>query len=269
MALKNQGLSNNQNNNNPSGATGFSMFALITSIYFILRYYITDQNQLLILSFAYGITILIMMYFINLDITKNMCGSPQVGTSLMVTAIPWAVVFGGLIGLLMVFPGWLSPFSNTFGYLAAKLSGVGTLLDKILKPKFVNAKTAVNERIAAEALQQIYDDKSLLINQITLENFDTFWNRMTSANLFNKGANEFKQQLYNMVRLKNIISYYVWYMLSGALITSMSYNYIVGIGCKKSAKEMQLLHSKYENEQKALKDSENSQGSKRIYNITD
>jgi predicted membrane protein len=266
MALKNQSLQN-QNTSTPSN--GFPMFALITSIYFIIRYYITDDKQQLILSFVYGITILIMMYFINLDITNNICGSPQVGTSLMVTALPWGVVFGTVLGLLIAFPGWLSPFSNTFGYLAAKLSGVSALFDKILKPKFVSAKTNVNEKIAAEALQQIYDDKSLLINQITLENFDSFWSRMTSANLFNKNAGEFKSQLYNLVRLKNLVAYYVWYMLSGALITSMSYNYIVGIGCKKSAKEMQRLHSKYENEQKALKDSESSLGPKRIYNITD
>lgn len=264
MALKNNSSSSDSSN----GSTGFPMFALITSIYFIIRYYITDPKQQLILSFIYGITILIMMYFINLDVTKNICGFPQVGTSLMVTALPWGVVFGGIVGLLIVFPGWLSPFSNTFGYIAAKLSGVGTLLDKILKPKFVNSKTAVNEQIAAEALQQIYDDKSLLINQITLENFDSFWNRMTSANLFNKNAIDFKEQLRNLVRLKNLVAYYVWFMLSGALITSMSYNYIVGVGCQKSAKQMQLLHSKYENEQKALQDSQNGQGSKRIYNIS-
>jgi predicted membrane protein len=265
MALKKNSSSNNGNVS--SGSTGFSMFALITSIYFIIRYYITDPKQQLILSLIYGITILIMMYFINLNITNNICGFPQVGTSLMVTAIPWGVVFGGLVGLLIVFPGWLSPFSNTFGYVAAKLSGVSMLFDKILKPKFVNAKTALNEQIAVEALQQIYDDKSLLINQITLENFDNFWTRMSNANLFNKGANEFKEQLRNLVRLKNLVGYYVWFMLSGALITSMSYNYIVGVGCQKSAKQMQLLHNKYENEQKALQDSSN--GSKRIYNITD
>lgn len=260
---------NQSNSNQTSGSTGFTLFALITSIYFILRYYISDSKQQLILSFIYGITILIMMYFINLDITKNICGSPQVGTSILVTALPWGVVFGGLVGLLIVFPGWLSPFSNTFGYLAAKLSGVNSLFDKILKPKFTSGKTPFNEKIAAEALQQIYDDKSLLINQITLENFDTFWSRMTNANLFNKNAIDFKEQLRNLVRLKNLVAYYVWYLLSGALITSMSYNYIVGVGCQKSAKQMQALHNKYENEQKALLDSENNSGPKRIYNIAD
>ena len=265
MALKNS----SSNTNSSNGTTGFSLFALITSIYFIVRYYINDSRQQLILSFIYGITILIMMYFINLDITKNICGSAQVGTSILVTALPWGVVFGGLVGLLIIFPGWLSPFSNTFGYLAAKLSGVSTLLDKILKPKFVNPKTATNDKIAAEALQQIYDDKSLLVNQITLENFDSFWTRMTNANLFNKNAIDFKEQLRNLVRLKNLVAYYVWFMLSGALITSMSYNYIVGVGCQKSAKQMQALHNKYENEQKALQDSQNGQASKRIYNITE
>ena len=61
----------------------------------------------------------------------------------MVTTIPWAIVFGLMSLMLIVFPGWLSPFSNTIGYLFAKLAGVGTLMDKIIAPKSVNADTAV------------------------------------------------------------------------------------------------------------------------------
>jgi hypothetical protein len=40
---------------------------------------------------------------------------------MFVTLIPWLMLFGVLHLFLMIFPGWMAPFANTFGYLVAKL----------------------------------------------------------------------------------------------------------------------------------------------------
>jgi hypothetical protein len=163
-----------------------------------------------------------------------MCGSRQWNTALLVTLIPWVVIFGILNVVLMIFPGWLAPFSNTFGYGIARLMGVGDLLDKIFK-----AKLEASDKVMVEALEHIYSDKSLLINEITTSNFERFWVNMSS--LFKPGVAtniDLKQQLNSFIRLKDIVAEYIWYLLTGGLVTSVGYNYVVNAGCSQSLKDM-------------------------------
>ena len=77
-------------------------------------------------------------------------------------------------------------------------------------PKSVNADTAGTTKAAAEALEQIYGDKSLIVNQLTAENFNGFWSKMSAAGLFSKGADAYKTALLNIVRLKNVVAELVW-----------------------------------------------------------
>jgi len=48
------------------------------------------------------------------------------------------MIFGILNLLLLTLPGWLAPFSNTFGYAIAKLAGLSDLMNEILRPKIVS-----------------------------------------------------------------------------------------------------------------------------------
>ena len=51
--------------------------------------------------------------------------------------------------------------------------------------------------------------------------------------------------------MKSIISEYIWFALTGSLVTSISYNSMVNSGCTESAEEMEKRHNEYvENEQK-------------------
>ena len=227
---------------------GLWFFILLTIIYSVIRYKVTERQSSIIWGIVYLCVLAVGMFYTNLALTKRMCGSPQTGTAIMVTAIPWAVVFGLLGLMLIVFPGWLSPFSNTIGYLFAKLAGVGTLMDKIIAPKDVNASTAGTTKAAAEALEQIYSDKSLIVNQLTEANFNGFWNKMSASGLFNKGADAYKTALLNVVRLKNVVAELVWALLSGGLAISISNSYILGTACEKSAKEMMQRHNQYESD---------------------
>ena len=63
----------------------------------------------------------------------------------MVTLIPWVIIFGILNVLLLQFPGWKAPFSNTIGYLIANIAGAKNLLidyifcfENFLKLKYLN-----------------------------------------------------------------------------------------------------------------------------------
>lgn len=241
----------------------FLFFAILTLIYTVIRYKVTNPQQEIIWGLIYLGLLLIGMYIVNLGITKTMCGTTQPATALMVTAIPWSMVFGVMILMLMAFPGWLSPFSNTIGYLVAKLAGLSTITDKIFASKAVSSASSGTSKAAAEALEQIYSDKALLVNQITPDNFESFWSKMSNAKLFNAGAAQYKTALYNLIRMKKLVAEMVWALLSGGLATSIATSYIQNTACVQSAKEMIQRHNQYEDE------SANVQTKKpRVYDIT-
>lgn len=218
--------------------TGLIYFIVLTTIYFGFKAFYQSPKIIMIMTIIYFLALLIGEFFINVSVSNDLCGSRQYGTAAIVTFIPWIFIFGFLKMLLTIFPGWLSPFSNTFGYLVTKLFGINEVLNNILSTKFDTNDVPENMKIAAEALEHIYNDKSLLINEITQENFDTFWKRMSDSGFFKKNAGEFKEKLRNFVKMKDTVSEFIWFILSGGLVTSVSYNYIVNSDCKKSADKM-------------------------------
>ena len=249
-----------------SPTTALFWFFIITTIYFTIKYNIKDATQNKIYFGIYVTLLLIGEYIINLSLTDTMCGSRQWNTALLVTLIPWVFIFGILNVVLLVFPGWLSPFSNTFGYAMARLMGVSSLLDKILKPKLEMSGSADN-KVMAESLEHIYSDKSLLINEITPSNFERVWTSMSY--LFKTGVVnniDLKTQLLNFVRLKDIVAEYIWYLLTGGLVTSVGYNYVVNTGCSQSVKDMKRRHKEYE-ETVGKKSETTTQP--RVYSITE
>lgn len=236
---------------------GLWFFFLLTSFYAIIRYKVTDNTPSIIWGIIYICVLIVGVFILNMGATKHLCGSTQAGTAALATFIPWTMVFGVMALMLRIFPGWLSPFSNTFGYLFAKLAGVEGVLNNIIAPKVVNSSTTGNMKEAAYALEQIYSDKSLIINQLTENNFYDFWEKMSSAGLFSNKADEFQDALLKIVRLKTVVAEYIWTLLTGGLAISISNNYISGTSCKQSSKEMEQRFNQFE--------EETDKTSKRVY----
>ena len=117
----------------PINSTGAMTFYFIfTSIYYMLNYYLINKDKYknhsdseaiasksyrnTMLFGAYVLIIIIGQFFINLNLTAQMCHKAQGYQTLTITVVPWMVIFGVFNLLLSFFPGWLKPFSNTFGY---------------------------------------------------------------------------------------------------------------------------------------------------------
>jgi len=262
----------------PNPLAAMIFFFIVTSIYCVISLVLGgDTMQKLIMKVCYILFVVIGQYFINLNLTESMCGVRQWKSTLFITILPWTIIFGALHLFLTIFPGWLSPFSNTFGYFVAKLMGLPELIKKILEP--------VGDSDASQALISVTSDASLLINQFSPESytdkvnekgekmmvpgtkrpigerkkFEEAWTKLQEGKIV-KQANAFqppldndkaKKQLYQFVEMKYTISEYVWNVLTGFLVTSISYNYIINAGCSKSPKEMQERHDAYEAEQDA------------------
>ena len=73
-----------------------------------------------------------------------------------------------------------------------------------------------------------------------------------------KTSQSLKEKLRDMVRLKDIVSEFIWYMLTGGLVTSVGYNYIVNSSCSLSATEMKKRHDEYVADEQKIKDAKDS-----------
>ena len=275
-----------------SATLSLVLFIVFTLIYFIYRYFEYNSEHLKLVSGIYILLVIASQFSINISATKDLCGEASYGNAFLYTLIPWVVIFGMLNVVLFMFPGWKSPFANTFGYLLAKAAGVKSLLlDHILKEKYKDGKLPVakatpvvqavpiketkvggrasstsNEAIT-NSLEHIYSDPSALINEVTPETFDTFWTRMKP--LFRKGADNYRNQFKKLVNLKDLVSEFVWYLLTGVLVCSMSYNSILNQGCNTSVKEMQKRHQEYEDNVKKFQQEAKEKGPSRVYYTRD
>ncbi len=209
-------------------------FIIITSLYFPVIYY-TNTN---IYYFVYIILLIIGEYFISLEASKSLCGSNQWITAFLVSFVPWILIFGVISMLLKIFPGWLIPFSNTFGYIVISFAGLSKLIKEIFKPSIENPTAEMKG--LQESLAYIYSDQSLIVNEITVDNFNNFWNKVSPLFKNNvKNNMDLKTRLFNLIRIKFLIAEYIWYLLTGVLVASISYNYLVNSKCDIDVKDMQ------------------------------
>ena len=247
----------------PNFAIGYYLFALL--IY--LGYKVantpstggTDQEIVSpLIGVAFVAAIIIGEYMISVGMTKSVCGFEQWDVAAMYTFIPWVFIVGAIKGILMIRPGWLVPFSNTIGYfLASAVFGMVDVFRKILKPKVTLSKDGEEEsdktahsREVAKALQEIYEDESLLINQLTPDNVQGTINKFQKVGLMytsseyadlpeNKGNpsaismfNKYIEAVKKALWFKLFVSEFLWLFLAGILAISVTYNYIMNFGCK-------------------------------------
>ena len=240
----------------PNPFNSMVYFLIITTIYFILRYKYLDVNIDTVSNktkknvwFAiYLLLIIIGQYGINVSLTQSMCSSYQWKTALFTTLIPWIFIFGVLHIILKTFPGWLTPFSNTFGYGIAKLTGLTNTFDKILPPTIPEGdETAGLNKDAIELLTNVYQDKSLLINTFTTSNYEEQWDRIKSIFVPDTDDTN-KKEFYTFVGLKDNVSEFIWFLLAGSLVTSVSYNSIVNNGCSQNVAEMKRRRAEYQDQ---------------------
>ena len=200
-------------------ATSIFVYIGLTAIYFTMKYMMPERSTALFV--IYFILILVSQFILNIYLAKQMCNSPSnVGTAAIATIIPWVLIFGLLNLLLTMFPGWLAAFSNTIGYAVASIVGVSSLFTE----KLLNVGTPPSKD-ALKVIQNILSDPSTIINTLNNENVLNFWNKSVDVKLFktdfqkielddgNKTSdNEYFYELKKYIMLKNLVSYFIWYL---------------------------------------------------------
>ena len=237
-------------------ATSIFVYIGITVLYFAMKYMMPEKATALFV--IYFILVLISQFILNIYLAKQLCNSPSnVGTAAVATIIPWILIFGLLNLLLTMFPGWLAAFSNTIGYAVASIVGVSSLFTE----KLLNVGNPPN-RDALKVIQNILSDPSTIINTLNDENVKDFWNKSVSpgVNLFKTdfepiedekaNNNPLFYELKKYIMLKNLVSYFIWYLLTGILITSISYNYMLTVPCVQTPEQARIAAAQFLEDQK-------------------
>ena len=207
------------------------------------------------LAFYLGVVIVIQL-ILNIAYLTTKCGGAidkNIGAAFIFTFIPWVLIFGVMLAVLIIFPGFKSAFSDVLGYYAVAGSAndifssifIGTdINDMIDKEGDPNKKNELTH--AAEAIIKICGNKSILINQMNSDNFISIWE--TLKPLMNSGVYEnieIQTQLLNLVVLKDNIGEAFWYIYTAILISSIVYYNLATRGCVKSVDQIKSDHDSY------------------------
>jgi hypothetical protein len=207
------------------------------------------------LAFYFGI-IVVSQFFLNTGYLLSKCGgsiNKNIGAAALFTFIPWVLIFGVMLAVLVIFPGFKTAFSDVIGYYAVAGSAndifssmlIGTdINDMIDKTNDEQQKRELSQ--AAEAIMKICGNKSILINQMNPDNFLDIWKTLKSLMLPGVYENmEIQKQLLDLVVLKDNIGEALWYIYTSILISSIVYYNLATRGCVKDIDQIKAQRDDY------------------------
>jgi hypothetical protein len=217
-----------------------------------MEYYNTNMKRL---ALYFGVVVVSQM-FLNVGYLMTKCGGSldkNISAAAMYTIIPWILIFGILMIVLLIFPGFKSAFSDVIGYYIVSREAndifgsilIGTdLNEEIEKTNDPDKKNELTK--AAEAIIKICGNKSIIINQMNPDNFSSVWDALKP--LMKPGSfNDIsiKQRLLDIVAYKENIGEAFWYIYASILISSIVYYNLATRGCVKSLEEIKSDHDAY------------------------
>lgn len=199
-----------------------SIIIAITGFYIVLRGLYSNRN---IFTLTYFVIALAIQVGINIVNAKAICNNDpsnnHIGYVFGYTLLPYFLILGSIMMIIIIFPGWKTPFSNTIGYLF-----VGGSIKKLLQSVFKNNN--IFDKIKIDGF-----DISYFINELTENNFDSAFNNLKTQLGVNtkSNINSIKPKILKSIRFKHAIAEGIWYMLAGCLAVSISTNSILNIQC--------------------------------------
>ncbi len=206
----------------------------------------------------FGVVVIVQI-LINTAFIQNKCGGnvgKNILTTLLITFIPWLLIFGVIIVVLIIYPNFKNVFSDVVGYYVVS-SKANKLLSEIMMVDTQTTKTIGDNipegeqsgyKYAAEAIMKLSGNSSILINQISPSNFSSMWKMLSP--LMKKGFSNDevkKSALLDIVILKDNVGESMWYIYTAIFLISMISYYISKTGCAKNLNAMKKQHDDYLN----------------------
>jgi hypothetical protein len=233
---------------------------------------------------VYFFAILVIQFIVNAYVITQTCGgniTQNMSASGTFTFIPWSLIFGAVIVVLIVYPGFKSAFSDVVGYYYVAGSANRLLTELLVNKDIQNnidadgtstTKQKADMQQAADMIIKICGNTSILINQIVPSNFVEYWNVLRPLmkpqyQTDGPQANEKRNELFELVVTRDNIGEAMWYIYTGILITSIVQLKIATRGCITDPEQMAKNYQNYLTEQKAAKTQE-KQATSTVYTLS-
>ncbi len=201
----------------------------------------------------YVLLVILIQTAVNSSIITSKCGgtiAENIKTACGLTCIPWILMFGVLVVVLVIFPGFKSAFSDVIGYYYVSNSATKLitelLMDKNDEQKLLEDPVATPEqqiafKAASDAIVKICGNTSIIINQIVPNNFDQYWSILTPLmkdkyKYDNLKIDKMKNELFELVVSRDNIGEAAWYIYTGLLLTLIVQFKINNYECKDTRK---------------------------------
>ena len=223
------------------------------------------QNNYMYLA-IYLLLVMILQFMSNTAIISATCGgnlTENMGSAGVLTFLPWTLIFGVIVLILSIYPGFKSAFADVIGYFYVSSSAnkilTELLIDKNIQQKIDSDSTMSPEKkksmqSAADAIIKICGNTSILINQMVPSNFNEYWNILTPLmktqyQTEGEETNDIKNRLFELVVTRDNVGEAMWFMYTGLLLTSIVQLKITTKGCANNPKTMEKNYQTFlENE---------------------
>jgi hypothetical protein len=238
----------------------------------------SDYKTNMMYLLAYFILVLISQILLNVLSVSQLCGgsvAQNIASGTLLAFIPWFFIFGVVIGVLIIFPGLKTVFTNVIGYFS--VSGkAGDIINNLLINDTTDEVNKINDneeklklRKTADTIIKICSNKSVLINELNPLNFKNMFSilePLIKTSISSGEKEDLKKQLYDLVILKDNIGEFCWYVYAGIFISSIVNYNTISKGCVKSIQDMKNNYSDYQKQSEEIKKQSNT--SNQIYNVT-
>jgi hypothetical protein len=232
----------------------------------------------------YLLLVIVIQFMVNASIISSTCGgsiTENMGAAGVLTFLPWTLIFGVIIVILTIFPGFKSAFSDVIGYYWVHISANKILTELLVDPKIqkkmdqdTNLTPEQKETMmsAADTIVKICGNTGIVINQIVPSNFQSYWNILTP--LFkpkyqtdNPETEKIKNELFEIVVSRDNVGESMWYMYTGLLLTSLVQLKLTTRGCVSNPKTMEANYQKFKDTEKKA-NAEKALATSTTYTIT-
>ena len=222
----------------------------------------------------YVLLVIVIQFMVNSSIISTNCGgniTENMGAAGVLTFLPWTLIFGVLVLILTIYPGFKSAFSDVIGYYYVSSSANKILTELLINndiekkltedPNMTPEKKAALES-AADTIIKICGNTAILINQIVPSNFDQYWSILRPImkekfQVDGPESDKMQNDLFDLVVTRDNVGEAMWYMYTGLLLTSIVQLKITNRGCTSNPKTMEANYQKFlEQEQKAKEEKE-------------
>lgn len=217
----------------------------------------------------YVLLVIMIQFIVNSSIISSNCGgniSENMGMAGVLTFLPWILIFGVLVLILTIYPGFKSAFSDVVGYYYVSGSANKILTEllvnkdvekKLLEdPNMTPEKKAAMES-AADTIIKICGNTSILINQIVPSNFDQYWSLLRPLmkdkyQVDGPLTTKLQNDLFELVVTRDNVGEAMWYMYTGLLLTSIVQLKITTRGCASNPSTMEANYQRFVEQDKKV-----------------